>query len=140
MFSPRVRSSAVLVFAVMFSLLLTANADDALQKRIVGTWLEKRFETKSKTVKESDNLVTFSADGGLKLHLKKGEKGDQRSLDGTWKMEGDGKLKMELLVDGEKNEQSMTVSFEGEEMVFTDSDGRRTWHSRHEGPLPERYQ
>ena len=140
MFFPRVRSSAVLVFALTFSLLLTANADDALQKRIVGTWLEKRFETKSKAVKESDNLVTFSADGGLKLHLKKGEKGDQKSLDGTWKMEGDGKLKMELLVDGEKNEQSMTVSFEGEEMVFTDSDGRRTWHSRHEGPLPERYQ
>ena len=140
MLSARVRSSVVLVFALMFSLLLTANADDALQKRIVGTWLEKRFETKSKAVKESDNLVTFSADGGLKLHLKKGEKGDQKSLDGTWKMEGDGKLKMELLVDGEKNEQSMTVSFEGEEMVFTDSDGRRTWHSRHEGPLPERYQ
>jgi uncharacterized protein (TIGR03066 family) len=140
MLSARVRSSVVLVFALMFSLRLTANADDALQKRIVGTWLEKRFETKSKAVKESDNLVTFSADGGLKLHLKKGEKGDQKSLDGTWKMEGDGKLKMELLVDGEKNEQSMTVSFEGEEMVFTDSDGRRTWHSRHEGPLPERYQ
>jgi uncharacterized protein (TIGR03066 family) len=128
-----------LLLAVVIPLQIT-NSDDGLQNRIVGTWPEKRFETKSKAVKESDYRVTFAANGLLKLHLKKGEKGDQRALNGTWEMEGDAKLKMEIVAEGEKNEQAMTVSFEGDEMVFTDSDGRRTWHSRHEGPRPERHQ
>jgi uncharacterized protein (TIGR03066 family) len=140
MLSPIFPRALAFVFALALSLQLTSAADDSLQKRMVGTWLEERFETKSKEVRKSDNLVTFAADGSLKLHLKKGEKGDQRALEGTWKMEAGGKLKMEIVVDGEKNEQAMTVSFEGEQMVFTDEDGRRTWHSRHEGPLPERYQ
>ena len=110
-----------------------------LSARLPGVWREVRFETKSKQVKESDNVITFATDGTLKLHLKKSEKGDKAALDGTWKVQSDGTLKIEITVESEKNEQTMQVSFEGDEMIFTDPDGRRTWHKRHEGPLPEHY-
>ena len=131
----------VLAFAISFAVNAAIAANEDLQKRLIGTWLETRFETRSKEVRDSDNLITFSADGSLKLHLKKGEAKDNRSsLDGTWKVESDGALKMELVVDEKKEEQSMQLSFEGEEMILTDPDGRRTWHTRHEGPLPDRYQ
>ena len=118
---------------------LRAKAEDGPAKQVVGTWREVRFETKSKEVRESDNVVTFATDQTLKLHLKKGEKGDLRSLDGTWQMDAGGTLKIELTVDGKQVPQTMKVSFEGGEMIFTDEDGRRTWHMRHEGPLPEQY-
>jgi uncharacterized protein (TIGR03066 family) len=131
----------LLFIATSLACRIAAHADDDLQKRLVGTWLETRFETRSKQVKESDNLITFAADGTMKLHLKKEEaKGGQRSLDGTWKVESGSALKMEIAIDEKKQEQTMQLSFEGEEMILTDPDGRRTWHKRHEGPLPDRYQ
>jgi uncharacterized protein (TIGR03066 family) len=132
-------------FALLFAFSLACGtsvaADEDLAKRLTGSWLETRFETRSKQVKESDNLVTFAADGTMKLHLKKGEAKDNRSsMDGTWKVESGGALKMEIVVGDKKQEQSMQLSFEGDEMILTDADGRRTWHKRHEGPLPDRYQ
>ena len=142
MLSSRRAGFFVLIFAISFAVnaAMAANDED-LQKRLIGTWLETRFEARDKEVRESDNLITFGADGSLKLHLKKGEAKDNRSsLDGTWKVEGNGALKMEIVADDKKEEQSMQLSFEGEEMILTDPDGRRTWHTRHEGPLPDRYQ
>ena len=137
---PLVRRLLLLFIATSLACRIAAHAEDDLQKRLVGTWLETRFETRSKQVKESDNLITFAADGTMKLHLKKEEaKGDQRSLDGTWKVESGSALKMEIAIDEKKQEQTMQLSFEGEEMILTDPDGRRTWHKRHEGPLPDRY-
>ena len=139
MFSSMFARALLLGLTISASIQLTANAQDALDKQVVGTWREARFETRSKAIKEGDNMVTFAADQTLKLHLKKGEKGDLRSLDGTWQMGADGTLKMEIMVDGKKAPQTMKVSFEGGEMIFTDADGRRTWHTRHEGALPEQY-
>ncbi len=137
---PSIFARALLLgLALSASFQLTAKAEDGPAKQLVGTWREVRFETRSKDVRESDNVVTFAADQTIKLHLKKGEKGDLRSLDGTWQMDADGTLKMELTVDGKKAAQTMKVSFEAGEMIFTDEDGRRTWHRRHEGPLPEQY-
>ena len=139
MFSSSLPRALILGLALFASFQLAAKAEDAPAKQIVGTWREARFETKSKEIRESDNMVTFAADQTLKLHLKKGEKGDLRSLDGTWQLDADGTLKMELTVDGKKAPQTMKVTFEGGEMIFTDEDGRKTWHTRHEGPLPEQY-
>jgi hypothetical protein len=34
----------------------------------------------------------------------------------------------------------MQLTFEGDEMILTDPAGRRTWHKRHEGPLPAEYE
>ena len=139
MFSSMLARALLLGLTMSASFQLTAKAEDALGKQVVGTWREARFETRSKEIREGDNMVTFAADQTLKLHLKKGEKGDLRSIDGTWQLGADGALKMELMVDGKKAPQTMKVSFEGGEMIFTDEDGRRTWHTRHEGPLPEQY-
>ena len=144
---PRRMFSSIFARALLLSLAVSVpfqpavQAQDSPEKQLIGTWLETRFETKSKQVKESDNLITFDAGGTMKLHLKKEEaKGDARSLDGNWKVEAGGALKMEIVVGDRKQEQTMQLSFEGNEMILTDPDGRRTWHKRHEGPLPERYQ
>jgi hypothetical protein len=96
-----------------------SQAEESLEKRLLGTWQETRYETKSKRVKESDNIVTFASDGTLRLHFKKTE--------------------TELVVNEKSETQTMQLTFEGDEMILTDPAGRRTWHKRHEGPLPEHY-
>jgi len=129
----------VLLVALFLALNSVLQAEEGLEKRLTGTWLETKFETKNKQERTADNLITFAPGGDLKLHLKKGEKGDLRSLDGKWTLETGGGLKIEINVDGATNVQNSQLSFEGEEMILTDGDGRRTWHTRHEGPLPERF-
>jgi uncharacterized protein (TIGR03066 family) len=114
-------------------------AEESLEKRLVGTWQETRYETKSKRVKESDNMVTFSSDGTVKLHFKKRQTAAPR-ITGKWKLDQAGAMEMELVVNDKSETQTMQLSFEGDEMILTDREGRRTWHKRHEGPLPDEYE
>jgi hypothetical protein len=90
-------------------------------------------------VKESDNMVTFASDGTLKLHVKKTESAAPR-ITGKWKLDNAGAMEMELVVNEKSETQTMQLTFEGDEMILTDPAGRRTWHKRHEGPLPAEYE
>lgn len=87
----------------------------------------------------SSNIIQFLPDGTVRLYLKKGEIGNLRSLDGTWKL-GDDKatVRMVFSVAGKSLDRSATLSFEGAEMVLTDG-GTQTRHRRHSGKLPAVY-
>ena len=139
MFSSMFARALLLSFALSFPFQPAVQAEESLEKQLVGTWREVRFETKSKRVKESDNMVTFASDGTLKLHFKKTETAAPR-ITGKWKLDAAGAMEMELVVNEKSETQTMQLSFEGDEMILTDREGRRTWHKRHEGPLPEHYE
>lgn len=84
----------------------------------------------------SSNIVQFLSDGTVRLYLKKGEIGNLRSLDGTWKLGADdASIQMVFSVSGKTLDRSAKLSFEGAEMVLTE-DGTQTRHRRHSGKLP----
>lgn len=88
----------------------------------------------------SSNIVYFGADGTVKLHLKKGEIGNLRTLDGTWTVADDGKsVRMIFTVNGQTLDRRAALAFPGKEMVLTDPDGTLTRHRRHSGKLPDKY-
>lgn len=89
----------------------------------------------------SSNIVQFLPDGTVKLYLKKGEIDELRSLDGTWKMESDGKtIEMLFTVRGRTLTRRAEISFDGAEMVINEKKAARpTRHRRHSGQLPEAY-
>ena len=139
MFSRLFLLTVFLAAVLSFPFSAPSHAEESLEKRLVGTWQETRYETMSKRVKESDNMVTFASDGTLKLHFKKTESAAPQ-ITGKWKLDAAGAMEMELVVNEKSETQTMQLSFEGDEMILTDPKGRRTWHKRHEGPLPEPYQ
>lgn len=87
----------------------------------------------------SSNIIQFQPDGTVRLYLKKGEIGNLRSLDGSWKLGGDKTtIQMVFSVAGKTLDRSAKLSFEGAEMVLTE-DGTQTRHRRHSGKLPATY-
>jgi len=122
------RGFARFLFIALFCLVAAqtrAAADDA--QKLVGLWHEYA---------PSDNLVNFAADGHITMYLRKGEIGDLRTLEGSWKLAGDGMLSVIFTAMGRSVEQTNRVSFAGEEMILTDDKGEQTKHRRHTGALP----
>lgn len=99
-------------------------------EQLVGTWAETGGK---------DSLVTINKDGSFKLYLKKGEIEDKHYLEGTWKLNPDGKFVVSLNIGDKPDEFSAQLKFEGDEMVLVDDEGKETRHKRHDGPIPERF-
>ncbi len=88
----------------------------------------------------SSNIVQFLPDGTVRLYLKKDEIGALRTLDGTWKLANDQtSIEMVFTVLGRTLNRQAQISFEGAEMVLTDSGAKKTRHRRHSGQLPAVY-
>jgi hypothetical protein len=102
---------------------------ESLKDKVVGTWLETG---------KSDNLVTLNADGTYKIFLKKGEIGNLHFLEGTWTLTPDMIITVSITVQGQTKSVTAKVSFEGEEMIFTDKD-TVTRQRRVKGAVPERF-
>jgi hypothetical protein len=101
-----------------------------LRTRLVGEWEE---------LSPSRNYVDFFADGRVVLHLKKGEIGDLKTLDGTWAIDGDNALTVTFTVKGNRFSDLAQLSFDGDEMLLTKESGGETRHRRRGGVLPEEY-
>jgi hypothetical protein len=107
----------------------TTLAQDNLRNRLIGIWLDYR----------SDNLVYFGKDGAWKLYLKKGEMG--RSISGSWVLAPNRTLTVRWInMQGQRIALAWQLSFDGQEMVLTNKDGKRTRHRRIKGSIPERFQ
>jgi uncharacterized protein (TIGR03066 family) len=117
-----------LLLAAMASQVTLANEE--LKTKVVGMWQEFH---------PGDNLVYFAKDGTWKLFLKKGEIGDERALNGTWKISKEGVLTVVVKVGDKEQKDSTQVRFEGDEMVLSSKSTKETRHRRHTGPIPERF-
>ena len=115
----------LIAFVCLIAAHTRAVADDA--GKLVGTWHE---------YSPSDNLVSFSADGGVVMYLRKGEIGDLRQLAGKWTLAGNGDLTVTFAALGRTVTQTTKLSFNGEEMILTDDKGQETKHRRQSGPMP----
>ena len=121
----------VLMFCLPFAAVaLGAESAATLSSRLTGMWME---------YSPSSNLVRFERDGGTRLYLKKGEIGNLRALEGTWSVSESGILTVTYTVATKSITLEARLTFEGEEMVLTESDGAQTRHRRHTGPVPEIY-
>jgi uncharacterized protein (TIGR03066 family) len=106
------------------------NDEASLRARIVGSWEE---------ISPGKNFVDIRADGGFVLHLKKGEIGEMKQLEGTWTLDGDRTFQASMSVAGQSIVRVSTVTFDGDEMLFTDDHAQVTRHRRHSGDLPPEY-
>jgi len=119
----------VLLFAFFITTTPATANDNRLSKELVGVWME---------YSPSSNLVSFAADGKVKLYLKKGEIGDMRAMLGTWTIKN-GVMTATFIMNDVPISNAGRVSFENGEMLLTGSNGVVTRHRRHHGPTPAIY-
>lgn len=127
-------------FALILSMLIvfgsaSVQANDASQLKttsmLTGYWEE---------YSPSSNIVLFTADGTVKIMLKKNEIGDLRTLDGKWKMVSDDTINMTLSAHGQTFFSADTkIIFRNNEMILIDKNGDQTKHRKHSGKLPPQY-
>jgi len=120
--------SFILALALLWQ-AFPAHAGD--REQLIGMWVETH---------PRDHIVHFAEDGSWKLHLKKNELADYHSLEGTWTISPDGKLRVTLHLNGKTQIFSTRMKFNGEELLLVDDNGTETRHRRHQGALPERFQ
>jgi|HubBroStandDraft_6_1064221.scaffolds.fasta_scaffold192620_2 hypothetical protein len=125
------KSPKYLVIALCIAVAIpsTTLAQDNLRDQLIGMWLDYR----------SDNLVYFAKNGTFKLYLKKGEAG--RSIIGNWVLAPDRTLTISWInMQGQRINLARKLSFDGQEMVLTNKDGKQARHRRIKGSIPERFQ
>lgn len=124
------------LFLSFFVLLAAALPATAAEPQNAATLLPGYWEEYS----PSSNLVLFTADGTVKILLKKDEIGDLRTLDGKWKMLNADTINLEFsLLDRPFLSTNAKVSFRAGEMILTDKQGQETKHRRHTGKIPQQY-
>lgn len=124
---------AILFFFTFFIFGHTAFADETKSEqsvKLTGWW--KEFSP-------SSNLIHFAQDGSVRIMLRKGEIGNLRSLNGTWKITKKNIVHLVFHARGKTMERDEKLSFKGDEMILTNWKGAKTRHRRHSGPLPEKY-
>jgi hypothetical protein len=125
------KSPKYLVIALCIAVAIpsTTLAQDNLRDQLIGMWLDYR----------SDNLVYFAKNGTFKLYLKKGEAG--RSIIGNWVLAPDRTLTISWInMQGQRINLARKLSFDGQEMVLTNKDGKQARHRRIKGSIPKRFQ
>lgn len=129
------RRFLITFFASLFLLITPAIAADE-PAPITGAALDGYWQEYS----PSNNLIQLTADGKVKILLKKGEIADFHSLDGTWVISTDNNIKMDFFVGG-KLMTSVTgkIIIKGDEMILLDPDGSETKHRKHIGELPKEF-
>jgi len=112
----------------------TSNGDriNAARAKLIGQWEE---------FSPSRNFVDFFEDGRVAVHLKQGEIGDLKTLDGTWAIEDEHRLRVDFTMNGQTFGRTAGLRFENGEMLLQELDetGQITRHRRREGALPEDY-
>ena len=105
------------------------NSNEDKQPQFIGMWKE---------VKELGSIIHFQKGGTYKIYLKKGVLGDRRFIEGLWEMENN-KMKVVIDPDGINVSDELSISFENDELVITDSIGKVIKHRRINGKIPEEY-
>jgi hypothetical protein len=119
----------VIALCIAVAIPSTTLAQNNLREQLIGVWLDYR----------SDNLVYFAKNGTFKLYLKKGEAG--RSIIGNWVLAPDRTLTISWInMQGQRINLARKLSFDGQEMVLTNKDGKQARHRRIKGSIPERFQ
>lgn len=100
--------------------------------RLIGQWEE---------FLPSRNFIDFFEDGRVVVYLKQGEIGDRKTLEGTWSVEDENRLRVDFTVNGQTFGRTAGLRFEKSEMLLQELDetGSITRHRRREGELPEDY-
>lgn len=104
----------------------------SVRARLVGQWEE---------FSPSRNFVDFFEDGRVAVYLKQGEIGTFKTLDGTWSIEEENRLRVDFTMNGQTFGRTAGLRFENGEMLLQELDetGQITRHRRREGALPEEY-
>ena len=100
--------------------------------QLIGRWEE---------YSPSRNFVDFLDDGRVVLHLKQGEIGTLKTLDGVWKIETENALRVDFTVNGQTFGRTAGLRFEAGEMLLLEPAPADsvTRHRRYEGELPDDY-
>lgn len=100
--------------------------------RLIGRWEE---------YSPSRNFIDFLDDGRVVLHLKRGEIGERKTLEGDWRIEQENQLRIDFTLNEQTFGRIAELRFENGELLLKEPDaaGAVTRHRRYEGELPEEY-
>ena len=112
-FEKRIMKTLITI-TLAFSLLLLSACTDSPEKQIIGKWKE---------IEKPASKVEFYDDGTLVVY----NESNPIILNGTWAFLEDGRLKTEMSMMGIQSVETVTVTFEGDNMT-TVGDKQKVYH------------